>query len=150
MSRVSARAPGTATTAGVVTRLLAAAVDLTVVLVALGLLILVAAGARFLWSPASFRWPAPPSELSLLLGALCAVGYLAVAWSETGRTYGGALLGIRVLGRDGGPLDPVRAALRAVLCLAFPLGLLWAAVSPSRRSLQDLVVGSSVHYEPGG
>lgn len=142
-----APAPASATTAGVVTRLLAAAVDLAVVLVALGLLVLVAAGARFLWSPVSFRWPAPPSELSLLLGALCAVGYLAVAWSETGRTYGGALLGVRVVDRDGGPLDRGRAALRAVLCLVFPLGLLWVAVSASRRSLQDLVVSSSVRYD---
>ncbi|MFQ1002637.1 RDD family protein [Modestobacter sp. SSW1-42] len=137
-------------TAGVVTRLLAAVVDLAVVLLALGTLVLVAAGARFLWSPASFRWPAPPSELSLLIGVSGAVGYLAVAWSETGRTYGGALLGIRVVARDGGPLSPARAGLRAVLCLAFPVGLLWAAVSASRSSVPDLLIGSSVRYDRRG
>ena len=145
MSRVPA--PSRTVPAGVVTRLLAAAVDLAVVLVALGLLVLVAAGARFLWSPASFRWPTPPSELSVLLGGLCAVGYLAVAWSETGRTYGGALLGVRVVARDGGPLGPARAGLRALLCLVFPMGLLWVAASASRSSVQDLVVGSSVRYD---
>lgn len=148
MSRVHTASP--TATAGVVTRLLAAAVDLAVVIIVPGLLVLIAAGARFLWSPASFHWPAPPSELTLLLGGLCAAGYLTVAWSETGRTYGGALLGVRVVARDGGPLGPARAGLRAVLCLVFPVGLLWVAVSGTRQSVQDLVVGSTVRYDRRG
>jgi len=130
-----------------VTRLLAAAVDLLVVLLGLGALVLVVAGARFLWSPATFRWPTPPSELSLLVAGLVAFGYLAVAWSETGRTYGGAVLGVRVVTRAGTRLGWLPAGLRAVLYLAFPLGLLWVAVSASRRSLQDLAVGSRVVYD---
>lgn len=147
------RYPATAPTsaAGIVTRLLAAVVDLAVVLLGLGVLVLVVAGARFLWSPATFRWPAPPSEFSLAVGGLIAFGYLAVAWSGTGRTYGAAVLGVRVVARDGNPLRWLSAGLRAALYLVFPLGLLWVAVSASRRSLQDVVVGSTVvHDHPAG
>jgi hypothetical protein len=44
----------------------------------------------------------------------------------------------------------VRAVLRAALCVVFPLGLLWCALSRHRRSLQDLVVGSAVVYDGVG
>ena len=40
-----------------------------------------------------------------------------------------------------------RALLRAALCVGFPIGLLWCAVSPSRRSLQDAVLRTSVVYD---
>jgi hypothetical protein len=40
--------------------------------------------------------------------------------------------------------------LRAALCVVFPLGLLWCALSRHRRSLQDLVIGSAVLYDSGG
>jgi uncharacterized RDD family membrane protein YckC len=144
---ITAVAGRRAAAAGVVTRLLAAAVDLAVVVAASGGLVLVTAAVRFLWSPATFRWPAPPSEISVVVGGLIAFGYLAVAWTETGRTYGGALFGTRVAGRDGRPLGWIRAGARAVLCLALPIGLLWVAVSPTRRSLQDILVRSTVCYD---
>ena len=34
-----------------------------------------------------------------------------------------------------------------MLCVVFPVGLLWSAVSRERRSLQDLVVRSVVVYD---
>jgi hypothetical protein len=37
--------------------------------------------------------------------------------------------------------------VRAVVYVVFPLGLLWSAVSSSRRSLQDVLVGSVVVYD---
>src|SRR4051812_24891522 len=46
-------------TAGVVTRSLAAGVDVAVVVLVAAALDLVAAGARFAWSPVTFRWPQP-------------------------------------------------------------------------------------------
>ncbi|WP_275691302.1 hypothetical protein [Pseudonocardia broussonetiae] len=39
----------------------------------------------FLVSPLSFRRPAPPPTLSVLLGALLAVGYLTAGWACCGR-----------------------------------------------------------------
>jgi uncharacterized RDD family membrane protein YckC len=40
-----------------------------------------------------------------------------------------------------------RAIVRAVACVVFPVGLLWAAVSPPRRSLLDLLLRSAVVYD---
>jgi uncharacterized RDD family membrane protein YckC len=37
--------------------------------------------------------------------------------------------------------------LRALACVFFPVGLLWCAISPTRRSVQDLLLGSVVIYE---
>lgn len=133
--------------AGVVTRLLAAAADVVVVLLTMLGLLLGAAGLRFLWSPLSFSWPTPSPLVSTLVGALLATGYLTLAWATTGRSYGAALLGLRVLSVGHGPLGWTRAGLRAALYVLFPIGLLWAAVSKRRRSLQDAVVRSIVVYD---
>lgn len=145
MSTVTA--PPTARAAGIVTRLLAALVDLLAVLLLSGGAFLGVAAAGFVVSPLSFRWPAPPPELSILLGALLAVGYLAAGWATTGRTGGAAVLGLRVLSTTRVRLGWGRALLRAVLCVVLPLGLLWAAVSRERRSLQDVLVRSVVVYD---
>jgi uncharacterized RDD family membrane protein YckC len=73
--------------------------------------------------------------------------YLTVAWARTGRTRGGSLLGLRVVSAQLGPLGWWRAAMRAVTYVVFPVGLLWSAVSPTRRSVQDLLVRSVVVYD---
>lgn len=64
----------------------------------------------------------------------------------TGRTYGGAVLGVRVLSARRRLLGRTRS-LRAVACVLVPIGLLWVAISASRRSLQDLLFGSWVVYD---
>jgi uncharacterized RDD family membrane protein YckC len=56
-------------------------------------------------------------------------------------------MGLRVVGPDHHRLWLHRALLRSVLCVVFPIGLLWCAVSTSRRSLQDIVVRTSVIYD---
>jgi len=134
--------------AGVVTRLLAAAVDLVVVVLLTALVYLSIAGVRFAWSPLAFTWPRPTTEVTVVVGGLIATTYLTVAWVTTGCTYGAGLLGVRVLARRGGRLGWARASVRALACVAFPVGLLWCAISPTRRSVQDLVVGSIVVYDP--
>lgn len=133
--------------AGIVTRLLAAAIDLVAVLVMMGGLYAGWVGLQFLWSPLSFSWPAPPSWMSVLTGALLAVAYLTAAWATSGRSYGAAVLGLRVLSAGQAPLGWTRSALRAVTCIAFPIGLLWAGISRQRRSVQDALVRSVVVYD---
>ena len=39
------------------------------------------------------------------------------------------------------------ALLRAVMYTFFAVGLVWCAVSPRRRSVQDILVGTSVIYD---
>jgi uncharacterized RDD family membrane protein YckC len=130
-----------------VTRLLAAGVDTAAVLLVTVLLDLAAAGVRFAWSPADFRWPSPTAGLTSLVLLVVAVGYLAVAWATTGRTYGARLLGLRVLTARHNLLSPTRSVLRALACALLPLGLLWCGVSSARRSLHDVVFRTVVVYD---
>ncbi|MGD9985440.1 RDD family protein [Pseudonocardia sp.] len=138
----------TTATAGIVTRTLAAVADLVVVVVLMGLTLVVVAGVRFLASPPGFRWPSPTWPQSLVVGGLLATAYLTVAWSTSGRSCGAALLGLRIRPVTGAHLGWLRAGLRAVLCVVFPLGLLWAVLGRRRRSLQDLLTGTVVVYDP--
>jgi uncharacterized RDD family membrane protein YckC len=145
-TRDSAGAPPPAH-AGVVTRLLAAAVDAVVVVLLAAVLDLAAAGARFLWSPMDFRWPRPTAVDSVVVLLLVAVVYLAVGWGLAGRTYGARLLGLRVLSSRLELLGWTRAVLRAVLNVVWPIGLLWCGISRTRLSLADVVVRSVVVYD---
>jgi hypothetical protein len=133
--------------AGVVTRTLAAAVDAALAAAMVVLVYLAVVVARFAWSPLTFRWPAPSAPVSGAAFAAVATVYLTVAWAGTGRTRGGSLLGLRVVSTRLGPLGWCRAAVRAVAYVVFPVGLLWSAVSPHRRSAQDALVGSFVVYD---
>jgi uncharacterized RDD family membrane protein YckC len=135
------------THAGVVTRLAAAGVDaITVVLLAVAL-DLAAAGVRFVWSPVDFRWPRPAIGSSIVVLLALGVLYLTVAWATTGRTYGGRLLGLRVLSTRRGLPGWTRSFLRAVACVLWPLGLLWSGISRDRRSLQDILFRTVVVYD---
>ena len=147
---MSAAAPGRAVAdraAGIVTRALAATVDAVIVLAMMALALLAVAGIRFFVSPVAFQWPTPSWPVSLAVGALLAAGYLTIAWATSGRTCGAAVFGLRVRSISGGPLGWFRAFLRAGLCLAFPPGLLWCALSRRRCSLQDVVLRTVVVYD---
>jgi uncharacterized RDD family membrane protein YckC len=133
--------------AGFVTRALAALADVCVVLLALAAGYAAVAGFRFLLHPAAFRLPTPSYESVLLLAGLVLAGYCTLAWSILGRTYGDQLMGLRVAGRRGARLRWFRAAARAVLCIVFPLGLLWVLVSRHNRSIQDVVLRTAVVYD---
>jgi uncharacterized RDD family membrane protein YckC len=133
--------------AGVVTRLLAATVDIAVVAGTVVLVYFAVAAARFAWSPLTFRWPTPSAPVSGAMFVAVAAVYLTVAWARSGRTRGGSLLGLRVVSARLEPLGWWRAATRAVAYVVFPLGLLWSAVSSHRRSVQDILVRSVVVYD---
>ena len=133
--------------AGVVTRSLAAAVDVAVVVLVAAALDLAAAGIRFAWSPVDFTWPRPAPAPTVAVMLLVAVGYLAAGWAMAGRTYGDRLLGLRVLSSRRELLGWPRAVLRAAVCVVWPVGLLWCGISRSRSSVADLVVRSVVVYD---
>jgi uncharacterized RDD family membrane protein YckC len=133
--------------AGVVTRILAALVDVVVVAALTGAVFGAVVAGLFVVNPVSFSWPhGLLAEASLVIVGV-AVGYLTVGWATAGRTVGGAVLGVRVVANGGGRLGWTRSVCRALLCVLVPLGLLWAAVSARRRSMQDLVVRSTVLYD---
>lgn len=133
--------------AGIVSRILADAIDLLVAAAIVIALYLGFGAVRFIIRPERFTWPHPSTSLSSSLVLLLLVLYLAVGWSETGRTAGKQVMGLRLVNRRGDSPALWPALVRAVLCVAFPLGLAWCAIDPRSRSLQDLVLGTSVIYD---
>lgn len=76
--------------------------------------------------------------------------YYAYSWAANGKTFGMALLGIRVVRAGGGDAGTRRAVLRT---LAFPLsflllGLGFAGIvlGRDRRALHDVIAGTAVIY----
>jgi uncharacterized RDD family membrane protein YckC len=133
--------------AGIASRVGAMIVDAAYVALALGVVYLAVAGARFVREARSFTWPAPSFDLVLASAAIVTVLVLTIAWSTTGRSAGKRVMGLRLVGPDGSTVGPARAFLRAAACVAFPIGLGWAAVSRRNASLQDLLFRTSVVYD---
>jgi uncharacterized RDD family membrane protein YckC len=133
--------------AGVVSRCLAAAVDLAVVI---GVVFGAYAGwAAFLFvlDPRSFRFPDMSWLVGFAIGWVVSVVYLTFAWFTTGRTFGNHVMGLRVVSGRGGRIRLLLALLRALAYCVFPIGLFWATVSRDNRSLPDVVLRTSVIYD---
>ena len=135
------------TNAGIVSRGLAALVDMLVVVVTMGLLYLGLVLTTLVLNPTSFRFPAPNLIFSTAVTAVVSALYLTACWTLSGRTLGAILLGIRVTARSAERLGVAVAIVRAVACVLFPIGLGWVAVDRQRRSIQDIVLGSRVIYD---
>jgi uncharacterized RDD family membrane protein YckC len=133
--------------AGLVSRTIAAVVDWAVVVVLLVLGYAAIAIAIFALDPRSFQFPDPRLVLGLLGFLVLLVVYWTLSWWLSGRSYGAHLMGLRVVDRRGSRLRLVVALVRAVACAVLPIGLVWAAVSARRKSLQDIVCGTSVVYD---
>lgn len=133
--------------AGFASRVAAAAIDVATVLL-LGLsVLLVASFLRYVFTGPPFQPPVLEPWLGTTTGACVAVGYLAVGWSSSGRTVGMQVLGLRLVGRTGRTLGIGASLLRGVLCVVFPVGLLWILVSRRNASVQDVLVGTAVIYD---
>ena len=133
--------------AGLVTRVAAGAIDVGIVIIALGALYLGVTAFMFLFDPRNFSAPAPSPGLVYAVGCVLLIVYLAVSWTGNGRTYGNHVMGLRVVNGEGRRLHPVASLVRAALYVIFPIGLLWVLVSGQTRSLQDLVLRTSVIYD---
>jgi uncharacterized RDD family membrane protein YckC len=133
--------------AGLVTRVLANTVDALVCAAALLIGYLGLNALRFVVNPRSFHLSEPRLLFSLVAASVLFAVYTAAAWAITGRTYGCHVMGLRVVGRDGGRVRPIVAILRAALCVVLPIGLFLCAGGRSRRSLADLALRTSVIYD---
>ncbi|MGZ8594734.1 MAG: RDD family protein [Actinomycetota bacterium] len=133
--------------AGVATRTIVMVVDAAVVAAATGVAYLAWAAVRFMRRPVDFSWPTVAFGTVIVASVIVCVLYLTVTWSAAGRSVGKHLFGLRVVGRDGERLHLIRAFLRAVTCTLFPLLMYWAAISSQNRSVQDLVLRTSVIYD---
>jgi uncharacterized RDD family membrane protein YckC len=133
--------------AGLVTRIAAAAIDFGIIIIALGVCYLGVSAFLFLLDPRNFAAPAPSPLVMYGAGGLLLTVYLAVSWRGSGRTYGNHVMGLRVVNHKGQRVHPLVSLARAALYVIFPFGLLWVLVSGHNRSLQDLIVRTSVIYD---
>ncbi|NMM90012.1 hypothetical protein B2J88_37710 [Rhodococcus sp. SRB_17] len=133
--------------AGIVTRGIAGAIDLGVVLALMGSGYAGVAFVRLLFSPQTFTFTQPGIFLSTTAFLVVSIGYLTVCWATTGRTVGALVMGLRVVKSRHRLIRWPLALIRAVLCTLFAFGLLWAAVDKRRRSLQDIVLRTAVVYD---
>jgi uncharacterized RDD family membrane protein YckC len=76
--------------------------------------------------------------------------YFGYSWAASGKTFGMAVLGVRVVRADGAIVDPWRGAVRALAFplsfLIFGLGFLVILVQREHRALHDLIAGTAVVY----
>jgi uncharacterized RDD family membrane protein YckC len=81
--------------------------------------------------------------VAIALLATWAFGYIAVPLAMTGRTFGKAVVGLRVVRRDGTPLLPAQAAVRTLVLpfswLFLGLGLLGGVFGRERRTWHDVL-----------
>lgn len=133
--------------AGVVTRVVAGAIDYLLCGVLIGLGYLGISALRFVTNSVGFSWPRTGWLALIVSGMALLVVYLALAWSATGKSLGGSIMATRVVNRHGGRLGLALSLVRAVLVVAFPIGLFWSAVNPSRRSVQDIALRTRVLYD---
>lgn len=128
-------------------RVLAGGIDYSVAALLLVAIWVGAHGVRFLLRPRTFEW-AEAGRLGTVTSFLVVLMiYLAFGWATTGRTIGDQVLGLRVISASSGRVHPVVALGRAAFYALFPLGLLWAVVDLRNRSVQDLLLRTSVVYD---
>ena len=84
------------------------------------------------------------------LTTLLQAAYFTYFWSAAGKgqTLGSRALNIRVVKTDGSYLDYVGAFLRfigfAISCIAFFLGVIWAAFDGQKQGWHDKIAGTYV------
>ena len=139
--------------AGFVSRAVAASIDV-------GIIVLVVFGTMavlwllsFIFDPTTEagitggEGRVPPALWLVLYGYVLNVLYWTVFWATSGRTIGNLIMGLRVVNFRGERPRWIGAFLRALFCTIFPVGLFWAIVSGANRSVQDVVLRTSVIYD---
>jgi uncharacterized RDD family membrane protein YckC len=135
--------------AGAVSRFLAYAVDVTVssavfaaALAVISYAVTVVTGRQVSWSREDL--------VVVIIFVAWEFFYFGCSWAVSGRTFGMAVLGVRVVRSDGAIGEPWRGAVRALVFplsfLAFGLGFLGILVQREHRALHDLIAGTSVVY----
>jgi uncharacterized RDD family membrane protein YckC len=135
--------------AGAVTRLVAFIIDQATVAGEFAIVTAAIAWVLALVTAQEVQWD-PHAGFTALVFSGWWVFYYAYPWAVSGKTLGMALLGIRVVRRDGSPARPGNAIKRA---LALPLSFLTLGIGflpiifgKERRALHDGIGGTAVVY----
>lgn len=132
--------------AGFVTRTIAAVLDIVVVgAVIIGIWIGVWLFLLVFNPLVDYGMPRP--GYFVLGGYFVTWAYWTWSWSTSGRSLGQNLMGVRVLDRRDHRPGWQLAALRSAFCVFFPVGIVWIIVSRRNRSVQDVVLRTSVIHD---
>lgn len=141
--------------AGFISRTVAALIDVMLIFVIVLCTIAVLWMLSFIINPVTASGPQtetgvdrlPPVLGMIIYGYALNWLYWTICWATSGRTVGNLILGIRVINIHGNRLGWIVAAVRSLFCTFFPIGLLWVTVSHTNRSVQDVVLRTSVIYD---
>jgi uncharacterized RDD family membrane protein YckC len=135
--------------AGLVSRLVALAIDIAAVALGAAVAVGLAVGGSQMMIGETPGWVGPVVGVAI---GLIPVVYFSASWWIVGQTPGGMAMGIAVRQGGGEPLGLARSLLRAVFGLAFApiwlLGMALVLVDARRRGLIDLACGTVVVYVP--
>lgn len=135
--------------AGAVTRLAAFAVDQSVATGAFAVTTAVISWALTLVTAGELEWQ-PDTWFTGLIFLGWLFIYYAYPWAVSGKTFGMALLGIRVVRKDGAATTPRNAVLRTLALplsfLTLGLGFVPIVTGRHRRALHDAIAGTAVVY----
>ena len=106
--------------AGIITRGLAAIIDLVVVLVIMSVLYGGLVLVRLVYSPTAFSLPSLNVVFSTVVTFVVAVVYLTGCWTVSGSTAGAVTMGLRVVGRRSPRVSELVGWLRAICCVVLP------------------------------
>ena len=132
--------------AGFFSRALAAIIDLVFVIAVVFGINLVIALVRLIIERVQGA-TLPQFGWSVAIGVLLLWLAWTYTWGSTGRSLGMHIMGLKIVGYSGHRVRLPVAALRSAFCLFFPIGLIWVIFSPANRSLQDVVLRTSVVYD---
>ena len=141
--------------AGFISRTVAAGIDVTMIFLTVLGTVAVLWMLSFIIDPTSASAPmadgqgdrVPAIGVMILYGYALNWFYWTVCWATSGRTLGNLVMGLRVVNFRGEHMRWGGSAVRSLFCTTFPFGLLWVIVSGANRSVQDVVLRTSVIYD---
>jgi len=156
--RESRPAPGPGRTrisgyyAGPLSRLLAYLIDSFVVFSGAGLISTIVVGSINVVLGADLQWDWRAGVLGFAAFSVWFFLYFWVGVALSGRTPGMTVLGIKVVEREGTPVSPSHAAIRALVLpvsLLTVIGLLGVVFDARQRALHDVAAKTAVVYDWG-
>jgi len=138
--------------AGPLTRLLAYLIDSFVVFTGAGVISAAVVGSVNVVLGAELEWDWRAGLLGVAAFAIWSFLYLWVGVAISGRTPGMSVVGIKVVGKEGRPVSPSHAAVRALLLpfsVASVVGVLGVVFDAKQRALHDLAAKTAVVYDWG-
>ena len=138
--------------AGPLSRLLAYLIDSFVVFTGAGLISAIVVGSVNVVLGADLEWDWRAGVLGLVAFSIWFFLYFWVGVAISGRTPGMSVLGIKVVEREGPPVRPSHAAIRALvlpISIATVVGMLGVVFDARQRALHDVAAKTAVVYDWG-